>query len=76
MGRIGGAARDGFGPCNSGHLYARKRSIFDRPFAQQDVAVARFLKAIVAGKTPASVPRLEHDEFNRVQGIPDLPMKR
>ncbi|MGC2352794.1 MAG: hypothetical protein WA496_05295, partial [Candidatus Udaeobacter sp.] len=42
-------------------------------FRQQEVAVARFLKAIVAGKTPASVPRLEHDEFNRVQGIPDPP---
>ena len=42
-------------------------------FQQQDVAVARFLKAIVAGRTPASVPRLEHDEFNRVQGIPDPP---
>ena len=42
-------------------------------FLQQDVAVARFLKAIVAGKPPASVPRLEHDEFNRVQGIPDPP---
>jgi hypothetical protein len=44
-----------------------------RWFLQQEVAVARFLKAIVAGKTPASVPRLEHDEFNRVQGIPDPP---
>ena len=42
-------------------------------FLQQDVAVARFLKAIVAGKTLPSVPRLEHDEFNRVQGIPDPP---
>ena len=42
-------------------------------FKQQEVAVARFLKGIVAGKTPASVPRLEHDEFNRVQGIPDPP---
>jgi hypothetical protein len=44
-----------------------------RWFLQEDVAVARFLKGIVAGKTPASVPRLEHDEFNRVQGIPDPP---
>ena len=42
-------------------------------FKQQDVAVARFLKAVVAGRTPPSVPRLEHDEFNRVQGIPDPP---
>jgi hypothetical protein len=45
------------------------------PFEQQDVAGARFLKGIVAGKTPASVPRLEHDEFNRVQGIPDPPFE-
>jgi DNA-binding beta-propeller fold protein YncE len=42
-------------------------------FKQQEVAVARFLKGIVAGKTPASVPRLEHDEFNRIEGIPDPP---
>ena len=42
-------------------------------FKQQEAAVARFLKAVVAGRTPASVPRLEHDEFNRVQGIPDPP---
>ena len=42
-------------------------------FKQQEVAVARFLKGVVAGKTPANVPRLEHDEFNRVQGIPDPP---
>ena len=44
-----------------------------RFFLQQEVAVARFLKGVVAGKTPASVPRLEHDEFSRVQGIPDPP---
>jgi len=42
-------------------------------FKQQEVAVARFLKAIVAGTIPASVPRLERDEFNRVQGVPDPP---
>ena len=42
-------------------------------FKQQEVAVARFLRGVVAGRTPANVPRLEHDEFNRVQGIPDPP---
>jgi len=42
-------------------------------FKQQDVAVSRFLKAIVAGRPSATVPHLEHDEFNRVQGIPDPP---
>src|SRR5438876_7513269 len=42
-------------------------------FKQQEVAVARFLKGIVAGKPPASVPRLEYNEFNRVQGVSDPP---
>jgi hypothetical protein len=56
------------------YIYAHARDPSSiRWFLQEDVAVARFLKAIVAGKTPASVPRLEHDEFNRVQGIPDPP---
>jgi hypothetical protein len=43
------------------------------PFAQHEVAVSRFLKEIVAGKTPANPPRLERDEFNRIEGIPDAP---
>ena len=42
-----------------------------RWFKQDEVAVARFLKAIVAGRAPVTVPRLEHDELNRVQGIPN-----
>ena len=42
-------------------------------FKQQEVAVARFLKAIVAGQPPPAAPHLERDEFNRVQGIPDPP---
>src|SRR6266404_8584520 len=54
------------------HTHAKDPSSI-HSFEQQEVAVARFLKAIVAGRTPASVPRLEHDEFNRVQGIPDPP---
>jgi hypothetical protein len=56
------------------YIYTHAKDPFSiRWFQQQDVAVARFLKAIVAGRTPATVPRLEHDEFNRVQGIPDPP---
>ena len=42
-------------------------------FAQQQVAVARFLRNVVAGTTPLDPPRLEHDEFNRAQGVPDAP---
>lgn len=42
-------------------------------FLQQEVAVARFLRHAVAGQEHPDPPRLEHDEFNRVQGIPDPP---
>jgi sugar lactone lactonase YvrE len=42
-------------------------------FQQQDVAVARFLRHVVAGQEHPDPPRLEHDEFNRIQGIPDPP---
>ena len=54
------------------HTKAKNPSSIDW-FKQQDVAVGRFLKGIVAGRTPAGVPRLEHNEFNRLQGIPDPP---
>ena len=46
-------------------------SIFN--FTQEQVAVSRFLKAIVAGREPANPLRLERDEFNRIEGIPDPP---
>jgi hypothetical protein len=39
-------------------------------FAQEDVAVSRFLRHVVAGKQPANPPRLERDEFNRAMAIP------
>lgn len=40
-------------------------------FAQEEVAVSRFLRNVVAGKQPQDPPRLEHNEFNRIEGIPD-----
>ena len=40
---------------------------------QGEVAVSRFLRHVVAGQEHPGPPRLEHDEFNRVQGIPDPP---
>jgi hypothetical protein len=42
-------------------------------FAQQEVAVSRFMKEVVAGKRPSNPPRLERDEFNRIEGIPTVP---
>ena len=38
-------------------------------FTQPQVAVARFLRQVVAGKPPPSVPHLERDEFNRVNNV-------
>lgn len=40
-------------------------------FLQEDVAVSRFLRNVVAGRTPSNPPRLEQNEFNREKGIPD-----
>jgi hypothetical protein len=40
-------------------------------YAQEEVAVSRFLRNVVAGTNPPDPPRLEHDEFNRINGIPD-----
>jgi hypothetical protein len=40
-------------------------------FAQEQVAVSRFLRNVVAGKEPPNPPHLERDEFNRVERIPN-----
>ena len=56
------------------YIYNKTKTPFSmRYFGQQDVAVARFLRNVVAGKEPLDPPRLEHNEFNRVEGVPDPP---
>jgi hypothetical protein len=42
-------------------------------FAQEQVAVSRFLRDVVVGKEPPNPPQLERDEFNRAEGAPDAP---
>jgi hypothetical protein len=42
-------------------------------YAQEQVAVSRFLRHVVAGQQHPGPPRLEHDEFNRIPRIPDPP---
>jgi hypothetical protein len=42
-----------------------------RHYAQEEVAVSRFLRHVVAGKEPPNPPRVERDEFNRIEGVPD-----
>jgi len=56
------------------YIYNTTKSPFSiRPFEQESVAVSRFLKNVVTGKAHPDPPRLEHDEFNRITGIPDPP---
>jgi len=42
-------------------------------FAQEEVAVSRFLRDVVAGRQPRNPPQIERDEFNRIPGLPDPP---
>ena len=42
-----------------------------RYYAQEQVAAARFLRRIVAGAQPVNTPRLERDEFNQIEDVPD-----
>ena len=56
------------------YIYAKTNSPFlIRHYAQQEVAVSRFLKHVVAGQEQPGPPQLERDEFNRISGIPDPP---
>jgi DNA-binding beta-propeller fold protein YncE len=42
-------------------------------YAQYEVAISRFLKHVVAGQEHPGPPHLEHDEFNRLEQVPDAP---
>ncbi len=54
------------------YIYGQAKTPFlISEFAQQQVAVARFLRNVVAGTTPLNPPRLDYDEFNRVKEVPD-----
>ena len=64
---------DGFVP-SVRYIYTKTKSPFSiRYYAQEEVAVSRFLKHVVAGEEHPDPPRLEHDEFNRIKGVPDPP---
>ena len=63
----------GLGP-SLRYIYGKTKSPFSiRYYAQEEVAVSRFLKHVVAGQQHPGPPRLEHDEFNRIPRIPDPP---
>ena len=63
----------GLGP-SVRYIYSKTKSPFSiRYYAQEEVAVSRFLKHVVAGQQHPGPPRLENDEFNRIPRIPDPP---
>ena len=54
------------------YIYAKSKDPFSiRYYAQHEVAVSRFLRRVVAGEEHPGPPHLEHNEFNRIEGIPD-----
>jgi hypothetical protein len=56
------------------YIYSKTKSPFSiRHYAQEEVAVSRFLKAVVRGNEHPDPPHLERNEFNRIEGIPDPP---
>ena len=56
------------------YIYAKtKNPLGIRYYAQGEVAVSRFFRHVVAGQEHPGPPHLEHNEFNRIEGIPDAP---
>ena len=54
------------------YIYGKTKSPFSiHHYAQDEVAVSRFLKHVLAGQEHPGAPRLEANEFNRTKGIPD-----
>lgn len=54
------------------YIYGKTKSPFGiRYYAQHEVAVSRFLRHVVAGQEHPGSPHLEHNEFNRIEGVPD-----
>src|ERR1051326_2223816 len=54
------------------YIYSKTKNPFGiRYYAQEEVAVSRFSRHVVAGEEHPGPPHLERDEFNRIKGVPD-----
>jgi DNA-binding beta-propeller fold protein YncE len=54
------------------YIYNKTKNLFGiRHYAQEEVAVSRFLRHVVAGEQHPAPPHLERNEFNRLKGVPD-----
>jgi hypothetical protein len=61
----------GLGP-SVRYIYKKAENPFTiRHYAQEEVAVSRYLRHIVAGDTPTDPPRIERNEFKRVKNVPE-----
>ena len=56
------------------YIYGKTKDPFSiHHYAQEEVAVSRFLKHVAAGQEHPDLPHLERDEFNRIKDIPEPP---
>ncbi|MGC2352793.1 MAG: hypothetical protein WA496_05290 [Candidatus Udaeobacter sp.] len=56
------------------YIYSKTKNPFGiRHYAQEEVAVSRFLKHVVAGEEHPAPPHLERDDFNRIRSLPNPP---
>jgi DNA-binding beta-propeller fold protein YncE len=56
------------------YIYGKTKNPFSiHHYAQEEVAVSRFLRHVAAGQEHPAPPHFEHDEFNRIKNIPDAP---
>jgi DNA-binding beta-propeller fold protein YncE len=56
------------------YIYSKTIDPFSiRHYAQEEVAVSRFLRHVVAGEEHPGSPRLERDEFNRIERVSGAP---
>ena len=54
------------------YIYKKAENPFTiRHYAQEEVAVSRYLRHVVAGDVPPDPPRIERNEFKRVKGVPE-----
>jgi DNA-binding beta-propeller fold protein YncE len=56
------------------YIYTKTKNPFSiHHYTQEEVAVSRFLKQVVAGEEHPGPPRFERDEFNRIKGTLNPP---
>jgi DNA-binding beta-propeller fold protein YncE len=56
------------------YIYSKTTNPFSiRHYAQEEVAVSRFLRRVVGGEEHPGSPRLERDEFNRIERVSGAP---